>query len=71
MKIVTSKMKVVCEPAGRGGWPPISTWIKDNDSDRDSDSDSDMLILLYTYLRVEGRGKERGLEPRSSWNWRI
>jgi hypothetical protein len=50
-----------------------------NDSDRDSDSDSDTvtvicsdrLILLYTYLRVEGRGKERGLEPPSSWSWRI
>jgi hypothetical protein len=27
MKIVTTKMKVACEPAGRGEWPPISTWI--------------------------------------------
>ena len=23
----TSKMKVVCERVGIGGWPPISTWI--------------------------------------------
>ena len=23
----TSKMKVVCEQVGIGGWPPISTWI--------------------------------------------
>ena len=20
-------MKAICEPDGRGGWPPISTWI--------------------------------------------
>jgi hypothetical protein len=30
-----------------------------------------MCILLYTYLRVEGRGNERGLEPPSSWDWKI
>jgi hypothetical protein len=54
------------------------------DSDRLSISDSDRLIIndndrliinedrlsLHLYLR-EGRGKERGLEPPSSWSWRI
>jgi hypothetical protein len=24
-----AKMKIVCEPVGRGGWPLISTWIKE------------------------------------------
>ena len=27
MKNVTAKMKFVCDPTGRGGWKPISTWI--------------------------------------------
>jgi len=37
-------------------------------------SDSDRLIIsdglsLHLYFREEGRGKERGLKPTSSWCW--